>query len=138
MIYGFDDNKNRVEVPDANFKIVNYAYDLSSNSSDNPLTLNVGEAVITTVYSFSGQHPFTHVSNEHYGNYVIIKLPSTSSGFETITEASIDGDLSKNTTIGYYTLLVELYPYTITCTENSNEVTYRYITNTSFFILRVS
>ena len=47
MIYGFDDNKNRVEVPDANFKIIDYEYDITSNSTNNPLILNVGEAVIT-------------------------------------------------------------------------------------------
>lgn len=78
MIYGFDDNKNRVEVPDANFKIVDYNYDLNSNSEDNPLLINVGEAVITEEWVVNDDFRFkTLYVSENKGagrTYLVIKI----------------------------------------------------------------
>lgn len=86
MIHGFDDNKNKVKVPDANFKIIDYAYNTTSNSSNNPLILNVGEAVITnSLIFYSYGYETIYTSEEEEAFCLIIKIVPREDGPEIVS-----------------------------------------------------
>lgn len=148
MIYGFDDNKNRVEVPDANFKIVDYAYNLSVHTvSDNKLTLNVGEAIISAVYDdfTSTNYTSTIYTSVPSSRYMIITLGNEVGSWSTTIE-NVNSGTFNDLMINNHAVVSDnlgrfyLFPYGVSYTEGSNSGYYnvtffRYV---RYFILRIS
>lgn len=148
MIYGFDDNKNRVEVPDASFKVVDYEYNVFDNSLDNPLLINVGEAVFTIDIIMDNDKPFriAYVKEEPgvIERYLIMKIIPIFDGDTEITSTTYLGDGAINGLVSNVYIdstnsvanYIELYRYGLDYNIETKTVTS--FTTIRWFILRIS
>ena len=147
MIYGFDDNKNRVEVPEIDTnEFIKYKgnFNFSSFTKDNKLDLAPKECITLYGVYFSkttlGQELYlTNVT----GSYIIISMIDSTLDSVFMPDEPIEKVTANNTYvyINYINTFITLKPYVISAIPTdveSNPISYRLATDTRYFILRIN